>query len=111
MDFAHALRLDSAPASNQIISLVGAGGKTTALFQLARQIPTASSVIVTATTHLGVWQIPLADHHVIAKNVDDLLNFPGKGIILVTGEIENNRTKPVDKAILYWLREKSEEQG
>ncbi|MBL8103161.1 MAG: putative selenium-dependent hydroxylase accessory protein YqeC [Anaerolineales bacterium] len=111
MDFAHALRLASAPASNQIISLVGAGGKTTALFQLARQTPAAPSVIVTATTHFGVWQIPLADHHIIAKSVDDLLDFPEKGVILVTGEIENNRTEPVANAILNWLREKHKKQG
>lgn len=107
MDIAHALRL----ASPQTISLVGAGGKTTALFQIARQLAEKSPVIVTATAHLGVWQIPLADHHIIAKNVDDLLSLPSQGVILVTGEIENERTKPVASNVLYWLRENSEKLG
>ena len=107
MDIAHALRL----ASPQTISLVGAGGKTTALFQIARQLAEKSPVIVTATAHLGAWQIPLADHHIIAKNVDDLLSLPSQGVILVTGEIENERTKPVDSNVLYWLRENSEKLG
>lgn len=107
MDIAHALRL----ASPQTISLVGAGGKTTALFQIARQLAEKSPVIVTATAHLGVWQIPLADHHIIAKNVDDLLSLPSQGVILVTGEIENERTKPVDNSTLYWLHEKFKKLG
>jgi molybdenum cofactor cytidylyltransferase len=62
-------------------------------------------VIVTSTTHLGAWQIPLADQHVIASSPNDI-ELPGKGITLVTGEIENDRTKPVSEATLDWLREK-----
>jgi len=110
MDFAHALRLASS-VSHQTISLVGAGGKTTALFQLARQLSSKSSVIVTATSHLGVWQIPLADQHIIAKSIDDLQSIPEQGLTLITGEIENNRTLPVDSATLYWLHEKCKKQA
>jgi len=91
----------------EVVSFVGAGGKTTALFQLAREIAKHHSVIVTSTTHLGVWQIPLADRHVVAKNLDDLNNFPLEGVILVTGEIEDERTKPVSEPILNWLHENS----
>ena len=104
MNIAHALRLDSPRASNQTISLVGAGGKSTVLFQLARQL---QSSIVTATAHLGIWQIPLADHHIIANDLTDLQNLPRQGVILVTGEIENERTKPVSDITLNWLREYS----
>ncbi|MBK8784029.1 MAG: putative selenium-dependent hydroxylase accessory protein YqeC [Anaerolineales bacterium] len=111
MDLAHALRLTSPSASNQTISLVGAGGKTTALFQLARQLSAKSSVTVTATSHLGAWQITLADQHIIAKNVDDLKSIPEQGVTLITGEIENNRTKPVDSAVLHWLHEKHNERA
>jgi molybdenum cofactor cytidylyltransferase len=91
----------------EVVSFVGAGGKTTALFQLAREIVNHHSVIVTSTTHLGVWQIPLADRHVVATNLDNLNNFPLEGVILVTGEIEDERTKPVSESILNWLRENS----
>ena len=107
MNLAHALRIKSHPASNQIISLVGAGGKTTALFQLARQTSTKSPVIVTATSHLGIWQTSLADHHIIAKSMDDLQSLPKQGVTLVTGEIDNDRTKSINSSILYWLREKT----
>jgi molybdenum cofactor cytidylyltransferase len=109
MDFLHALRLDKPNTSAPIISFVGAGGKTTALFQLARQLLNAKrqTLIITATTHLGIWQIPLADHHIIAEDINDLQNFPQEGIVLVTGEIEDKRTQPVRETILNWLREKS----
>ena len=108
MNIAHALRLDSPCASNQTISLVGAGGKSTVLFQLARQL---QSSIVTATSHLGVWQIPFADHHIIANDLTDLQNMPRQGVVLVTGEIENDRTKPVSDIILGRLRENSKENN
>ncbi|MBI5353353.1 MAG: putative selenium-dependent hydroxylase accessory protein YqeC [Chloroflexi bacterium] len=102
MNLRRALRLDQ--TSHQVISFVGAGGKTTALFQLARQFPQA---IVTATTHLGAWQIPLADQHIIASDLDDLKKIPSHGVALVTGEIENDRTKPINSNTLLWLREES----
>ncbi len=114
MHIAHALRLDSPSASNQTISLVGAGGKSTTLFQLARQLRNTSgtiSLIVTATTHLGIWQIPLADHHIIANDLNDLQNIPREGIILVTGELDRDRTKPVSESIINYLRSYSKEHN
>lgn len=113
MNLLRALRLHQPTESQPVISFVGSGGKTTALFQLARQLLTASrqSLLVTSTTHLGVWQIPLADHHIVAKDITDLKNFPQDGIVLVTGEIEGERTKPVSEATLNWLHEKSKAQN
>jgi hypothetical protein len=61
MTLAKALRTGSSPC----VAFIGAGGKTTALFQLARQLP--APVIVTATSHLGIWQIPFADKHMIIE--------------------------------------------
>ncbi|MDP1545485.1 MAG: selenium cofactor biosynthesis protein YqeC [Anaerolineales bacterium] len=107
MNLLRALRLDQPTETQPVISLVGAGGKTTALFQLARELPTAKgqSLFVTATTHLGIWQIPLADHHIIARDISDLHSIPPEGITLVTGEIEGDRTKPVSESVLDWLHE------
>ena len=124
MNLARALRLTPsahwAPSPNAtnvafgegrvgVISLVGAGGKTTAIFQLAHEIVNAKSptVILTATSHLGTWQTSLADHHIVANDLNDLNNIPSHGITLITGEIENERTKPVNQTILNWLREYS----
>ena len=104
MNLSRAFRLDN--STHTVVSLTGAGGKTTALFQLARESAKRNLTIVAATTHLGVWQIPLADHHIIANHPDDI-KLPTEGVVLVTGEIENDRTKPINEAILIWLREKS----
>jgi molybdenum cofactor cytidylyltransferase len=103
-NLAQALRLSTATT----IAFVGAGGKTSALFQLAREL--APPVVVTATTHLGVWQIPLADDHVIAKTPDDLQNFSPRGVTLVTGEFEGDRTKGLETDLIKWLHEETRER-
>jgi molybdenum cofactor cytidylyltransferase len=100
MRLSDALRLKTP----QTVSFAGAGGKTTAMFLLAREFPQA---IVTATTHLGAWQTALADQHIIATKFSDLDKITSKGVTLVTGEVENDRTKPVNQDILYWLHETS----
>ena len=100
MNLANALRLPQSPT----IAFVGAGGKTTALFQLARELN--GPVIVTATTHLGAWQIPLADSHIIVKAPAPIeaIEHSLSGVMLVTGEVVNDRTQPLDNKVLLWLR-------
>ena len=66
MDLAQALRANRTSR----IALVGAGGKTTALFQVARQLD--PPVLVTTTTHLGVWQLALADRHIVIGGGGDI---------------------------------------
>ena len=99
------------------IAFVGAGGKTTALFQLARELALSGAtkgsavegqpVIVTATTHLHVNQIELANSHWIAQKPEDLTQLEDalRGVVLVTGSLDGDRTKGVEKNILFWLRE------
>ena len=83
MNLVKALRLSSLPSLRDTspksrrssegqlgVAFTGAGGKSTAMFQLAKQL--SQPVIVTATTHLGVWQIPLADKHIIAKAISSI---------------------------------------
>jgi molybdenum cofactor cytidylyltransferase len=96
---ARALRLNSSPC----IAFIGSGGKTTAIFQLARQLP--SPVIVTATSHLGAWQIGLADSHIITDTPAPLeeLEHGLKGVVLVTGELDGDRTKPINNHLMNWL--------
>ncbi len=100
----HSLRLETSPTAPSIC-FVGSGGKTTALFQLARQFK-EKLVLVTATTHMGEWQTRLANHHIIAQDPQKI-QLPETGIVLITGEIKDNRTLPVTPDILYWLHEKS----
>lgn len=77
------------------LALVGAGGKTSALFQLARELletPNEPShkkaVLVTATTHLATNQLLLADHHFTIHTPEDFerleIQLPN-GVILITG--------------------------
>jgi molybdenum cofactor cytidylyltransferase len=91
--------------ASSCIAFVGAGGKTTALFQLARSLP--SPVIVTATSHLGAWQVEMADRHIMTASPAPLeeLEHGMKGVILVTGELDGDRTRPVDDRLGQWLHE------
>jgi len=109
MDLIHALRLDAQPPSNLLISFAGAGGKTTAMFQLAHQLIKGNQrVLVTATSHLGIRQTEYANHHILE---DDLQIIPDTGVILITGQIEGERTRPVSDNTLYWLRANSYSQN
>jgi molybdenum cofactor cytidylyltransferase len=106
MNLAQALR--TIPVKPITVAAVGAGGKTSALFQLARDWLSAphdpSSVILTATSHLGEWQIPLADRHLIARFPTDLDDLPATGLTLVTGPLDGTRTRPLDPEPLARLR-------
>ncbi len=85
----------------KIITFVGAGGKTTAIFQLARELP--QPILVTTTTHLGAWQVSLADHHIIAQKISDIDKQEFHGVTLITDSTEGNRVAGVKEDILYWL--------
>jgi molybdenum cofactor cytidylyltransferase len=71
-------------------ALVGAGGKTTTLFQLATSYE--PPVLVTASTHLGTWQASLAKQHCIIARPEDVERFAGQieGVTLFTGEPAEN---------------------
>ncbi|MGA2505411.1 MAG: selenium cofactor biosynthesis protein YqeC [Anaerolineales bacterium] len=104
MNLSKAIRL-----SNSVcLALTGAGGKTTGLFQLAHELSSRGEpVIVTATTHLHVDQIKLADSHWVAKISDDLAGFEKDlhGVMLVTGPREGDRTIGVNPDVMSRLRE------
>ncbi len=124
MNLSRALRIATTPLSMQGrgaggeggIAFVGAGGKTTAIFQLARELHAqtvnrkTSVVVVTGTSHFGVWQIPLADHHIAAESPEDIGGLP-EGVTLITGPLVGDRTQPVNSSVLSWLRENSENRG
>lgn len=101
LTLARALRIPNRPC----IAFTGAGGKTTAMFQLARQLQ--PPVIVTATTHLGAWQTEFADQHIIAVSPAELekLEHGLKGIILITGEFDTDRIRPISESSLARLHQ------
>ncbi len=87
MNLKQALRLDRGTR----LALVGAGGKTTALFQAARQLAAAQTglpVLISASTHLGAWQLDQADRHFSIESKAQLLALENQlppGRLLFTG--------------------------
>ena len=89
-----------------VISLVGAGGKTTALFRLAEQWVDSSekSILLTTSTHLAEAEVATADHHIVVHQRTDLdflhAALP-RGIVLLSGpSIENSRVGGLPEDIL-----------
>ena len=103
MLFSQALRLSHPfdADKGKVIAFVGAGGKTTAVFQLARELP--QPVLVTTTTHLGAWQIPLADHHIIVHQISDIDHYEFHDVTLITDSIQADRVVSIKQDILCWL--------
>ena len=91
------------------VAFTGSGGKTTALFQLARTLSGVEEqpVLVTATTHLHIDQIKLADSHWVGEMPEDFVDLEKNllGVMLVTGPVDGDRTKGLNNNSIYWLRE------
>jgi molybdenum cofactor cytidylyltransferase len=70
---------------NKIIAFVGAGGKSTAMFKLAREI---APCLVATTTRLGSTQHELADKHFIVGDNENIFNEieanSNQGVTLIT---------------------------
>jgi molybdenum cofactor cytidylyltransferase len=106
LDLARALRLlrpgPSSPHHSLRLALTGGGGKTTALFQLARQLP--PPVLVSASTHLAVSQLSQADRHFTIRYSDQLLSMGDQlfeGVVLLTGpDDDTGRTLGLSEDIL-----------
>jgi molybdenum cofactor cytidylyltransferase len=82
------------------------------LFALAKANP--GPVVVTTTTHLGVWQIPLADDHLILAPGEDLLekNPNNYEKIMITGPAgSDDRLAALTPRQLEALRDYCQAQG
>lgn len=71
MELKYGLRLSPATRS----ALVGAGGKTSAMFQIARDFD--SAVVISTTTHLSLDQRGLADRHFVVQSPADIPSWQG----------------------------------
>jgi molybdenum cofactor cytidylyltransferase len=84
MKLSAAFRLADLPR----LALVGAGGKSSALFWLARELlELHRTVIVTTTTHLGAWQVNAGDVHLVIQEGQEITwqaDLPA-GLIVVSG--------------------------
>ncbi len=86
------------------LALVGSGGKSTALFQLAGLL--TAPVLLSSTTHLAAGQLELADHVWIARNPDD---FPAEvqpgRVLFIGGALREGRAPGLTMPTLARLRE------
>jgi len=110
MNLAQALRFSQSTILDpqSAIAFVGSGGKTTALFRLARELTRGERpVILTATTHLHIDQITLADSHWIVEKPEEFsgLEEDLHAVVLVTGRVEDDRTTGLNNGLISRLRE------
>ena len=101
MDLVKTFRL----TTNSKVAFVGSGGKTTAMFQLARDF--GSRVILTTTTHLALDQLEGAEKHFTVESVEDLpseiLDLEENILIFTGPQVEPNRVKGPDQDVLIQL--------
>ncbi len=95
MNLADALRL----GNTSRLALVGAGGKTSAIFAAACALSQRKSntgpVLLTTTTHLALEQCKLADSHLVVQSPEEVVAISEQlqpGIVLFTGsQIKDGR--------------------
>lgn len=109
MDLNNRFRLNQ----NSKVALVGSGGKTTLMFQLARDFD--SRVICTTSTHLALDQIEAGDQHWVLTDPDDLKDIEteitGKVLVFTGAEVETNRVGSPSPEVLSRLAELAGEWG
>jgi molybdenum cofactor cytidylyltransferase len=110
MKLSAAFRLPDLPR----LALVGAGGKSSAMFQLAMElIECHPTVLLTTTTHLGAWQVGAGDAHLIGQAeqlADSQFVFP-QGIVVITGcQHDAQRFSGLDDAALRQLYQMADAQ-
>lgn len=98
------------------LAIVGAGGKTCLMFELAKEW-SGKTIFVTTTTHLGIEQSLFADHHLVFTDDDFYLKLPDAcrryKIILITGPATSDQTRwsGLTSAQMRQLSKFAEENG
>jgi len=84
---------------HELVSIVGAGGKSTILFQLGRDLATPSGrVILTTTTKMAADQITEPTCWSDDPTEVDRVLEPGRPLFVVTGEVPRKATGPAARA-------------
>ncbi len=98
MDLINRFRL----SGSSRIALVGSGGKTTLMFQLAKDYQTR--VILTTSTHMAQNQLQGADHHIEVHDRGDIPdlseNLQGDVLLFTGPPVETNRVGGLDPELL-----------
>ena len=98
MNLSRALRVDP----GECIAFSGSGGKTTALFTLARQL--GAPVLVTTTTHLSLEQLSLADRIITVDDISEIeiifAHLENEVVLLIGEQNDPGRVSGVPEKIL-----------
>ncbi|HSQ25603.1 MAG TPA: selenium cofactor biosynthesis protein YqeC [Anaerolineales bacterium] len=95
------------------LALVGAGGKSSALFRIGRELSAIDECAVrevwlSASTHLSSDQLQLADHAVELNEPSDFYHYlesPTNGLVLFTGPpVENERSAGLTPSLMMELK-------
>ncbi len=109
MDLSRALRVDP----GECIAFSGSGGKTTALFTLARQLGTP--VLVTTTTHLSLEQLSFADRTITVDDISDIeiifAQLENEVVLLIGEQNESGRVLGVPEEILVGVYQFAKRRG
>jgi probable selenium-dependent hydroxylase accessory protein YqeC len=96
--------------ADEVVALVGGGGKSTAMFRLAREmVEKGGRAITTTTTRIFGAQIALSPVHVPAaeatrERVADALSAHGQVLIIGTTDRESGKAEGVSPALFTQLR-------
>jgi molybdenum cofactor cytidylyltransferase len=89
------------------LAIVGAGGKTTLMFRLAREY--AAPVVLTTSTHLAREQAALADRHFLVTSRGEIAEIFERGIsgsVFISGSLTpENRLASLPSDLLDYLAE------
>ncbi|MCX7609433.1 MAG: selenium cofactor biosynthesis protein YqeC [Anaerolineales bacterium] len=91
------------------LGIVGAGGKSAALFRLGHELlDSHPTVLLTTSTHLGAWQAASATEHlVLDTDADEKTWHPDlpAGLLLITGPLQGERWSSLTPRQFSWLYE------
>ena len=89
-----------------IITIVGAGGKTSLMLSASSYLRKDYTVLVTTTTHIYMPDKKYYDEMIVVSedednNLDEILETNKKGVYIIGSEVINNSNKPKLKGLSF----------
>ena len=94
-----------------IITIVGAGGKTSLMLSASSYLRKDYKVLVTTTTHIYMPDKKYYDEMIVVSedednNLDEILETNKKGVYIIGSEVINNSNKPKLKGLSFEMLDK-----